>query len=122
MYKEKYMSNRGAIASAIRGKRGQAFLKEMLEAMDALPEKKLIAYEFINCYGQVCALGSVMIRRHGFGTFKETAASYLGISRALVEEIIHINNSCKDESDEDRFVRVRRWTNRNIERITHDYD
>jgi len=28
---------RGAVKSAIRGKRGQAFLKEMLAALDALP-------------------------------------------------------------------------------------
>jgi hypothetical protein len=33
---------RGQIASTIRGKRGQAFLKEMLAALDALPEKRLI--------------------------------------------------------------------------------
>ena len=30
---------RGAVASAIRGKRGQAFLKNMLVALDELPEK-----------------------------------------------------------------------------------
>ena len=34
---------RAIIASTIRSKRGQAFLKEMLAAMDALPEKRLIA-------------------------------------------------------------------------------
>lgn len=34
---------RGAVASAIRGKRGQAFLREMLAALDAMPEKRLIA-------------------------------------------------------------------------------
>lgn len=34
---------RGAVASAIRGKRGQAFLRELLAALDAMPEKRLIA-------------------------------------------------------------------------------
>jgi hypothetical protein len=34
---------RGAVASAIRGKRGQAFLREMLAALDAMPEKRLTA-------------------------------------------------------------------------------
>lgn len=34
---------RGAVRSAIRGKRGQAFLKEMLAALDAMPDKRLIA-------------------------------------------------------------------------------
>lgn len=34
---------RGAVKRAIRGKRGQAFLREMLTALDALPEPRLIA-------------------------------------------------------------------------------
>jgi len=34
---------RGAVASSMRGKRGQAFLREMIEALDAMPEKRLIA-------------------------------------------------------------------------------
>lgn len=34
---------RGAVSSAIRGKRGQAFLREMLAALDAMPEKRLIS-------------------------------------------------------------------------------
>lgn len=34
---------RGAVASAIRGARGQAFLREMLTALDAMPEKRLIS-------------------------------------------------------------------------------
>lgn len=35
--------HRGAVRSAIRGKKGQAFLKELLAALDALPEKRLVA-------------------------------------------------------------------------------
>ena len=38
---------RGAVASAIRGKRGQALLRAMLVALDELPEKRLIAGELI---------------------------------------------------------------------------
>jgi hypothetical protein len=34
---------RGAVTSAIRGRRGQAFLREMLAALDAMPEKRLVA-------------------------------------------------------------------------------
>lgn len=45
---------RGAVASAIRGKKGQSFLLEMLHAMDALPEKKLIAHDLLKD-GSVCA-------------------------------------------------------------------
>jgi hypothetical protein len=49
---------RGAVASAIRGRRGQAFLRELLVALDALPEHKLIANE-LEKDGAVCALGAV---------------------------------------------------------------
>lgn len=38
---------RGAVKSAIRGKRGQALLKEMLEALDAMPVKRLIRGELV---------------------------------------------------------------------------
>jgi hypothetical protein len=34
---------RAAVKSAIRGKKGQTFLKEMLAALEALPQKRLVA-------------------------------------------------------------------------------
>ena len=34
---------RGAVASAIRGRRGQAFLRDLLAALDAMPDKRLVA-------------------------------------------------------------------------------
>jgi hypothetical protein len=49
---------RGAVRSAIRGKRGQAFLREMLAALDALPDKRLIRNE-LEVNGEYCALGAV---------------------------------------------------------------
>lgn len=52
----------GAVKSAIRGKRGQAFLREMLEALDALPRKSLSANSFTKG-GEICALGSVAVKR-----------------------------------------------------------
>lgn len=36
---------RGVIASATRGKRGQAFFRALVAALDAMPEKKLIRSE-----------------------------------------------------------------------------
>lgn len=38
---------RGAVKSALRGKRGQAFLREALAALDAMPEKRLITHDLI---------------------------------------------------------------------------
>lgn len=37
----------GMLASAIRGRRGQGFLRDLAEAMDAMPEKRLIAHDLI---------------------------------------------------------------------------
>ena len=63
---------RGAVERAIKGKRGQAFLKEMLAAMDALPEPKLIAEE-LEQEGAVCAIGSVGGHKHCRCTRSQTA-------------------------------------------------
>ena len=40
------------VKSAMRGKRGQAFLRELASAMDAMPVKELIADELINSEGE----------------------------------------------------------------------
>lgn len=53
---------RGAVASAIRGRKGQAFLRELLAALDELPDKELIAHSFQEG-GGVCTLGAVCQRR-----------------------------------------------------------
>jgi len=108
---------RGAVTSAIRGKRGQAFLKEMLAALDALPEKKLIkdALQDQPARGAVCALGALgRCRGLDMGAVDEydheTIAGFFGIPHALACEIMYIN----DEhwwrlSAEERWVRVRQW-------------
>ena len=66
---------RGAVASAIKGKRGQALLKEMEVALLSLPDKRLIANEFANATeGEVCALGAVALKRRlDKGIDRETA-------------------------------------------------
>lgn len=101
---------RGAVASAFRGKRGQAFLKEMAAAMDAMPDKRLIS----NCLqvdgnqtsiaffnevilggdvlvddsgkeiriGDTCAMGSVAKSR-GLDTSKVSADNREGVADLL---------------------------------------
>ena len=49
---------RGAVKSALRGARGQAFLREMAAALDMMPVKQLIRHELIKD-GSVCAIGAV---------------------------------------------------------------
>ena len=48
---------RGAVASALRGKRGQQFLIELRDALDAMPEKRLIAEQLQDGTGCHCTLG-----------------------------------------------------------------
>lgn len=44
---------------SIKGKAGQAALRELEQALLALPEKRLIAGELENAEGEVCALGAL---------------------------------------------------------------
>jgi hypothetical protein len=110
---------RGAVASAIRGKRGQAFLREMLASLDALPDKRLIAEE-LEQNGEVCAIGSVGKAR-GVDMSKldvfdpDTIANAFGIATALVQEIEYINDEdYRASTPEKRFEVVRKWVVENI--------
>jgi hypothetical protein len=106
---------RGAVNSAIKGKRGQAFLRELIAALDALPEKKLIAHE-LEAAGEFCALGAVGKCR-GMDTKNidpedpERVAKSFGISTALAREIVYMNDegSWRSETPESRWSRMRAW-------------
>ncbi len=112
---------RGAVDRAIQGKRGQAFLREMLDALDALPEKRLIAHELKRDDGAVCALGSVGVRRgiqmpkldpdeaEDWGV--EGVGKLFGIADSMAREIQYVNDEAnyRPETDDQRFVRVRKW-------------
>ncbi len=54
---------RGQVASAIRGKRGQTFLRDLLAALDGLADKRLIKDELITEEGDVCAIGALGLAR-----------------------------------------------------------
>lgn len=54
---------RGAVMSAIRGKRGQAFLRELADALDAMPEKHLVAGALQSEDGCHCTLGVIGLKR-----------------------------------------------------------
>jgi hypothetical protein len=110
---------RGAVASAMGGRRGQAFLREMLAAMDAMPEKRLVANE-LEQNGEVCAIGSVG-RVRGIDMSKldpkdpDTVASVFGIARAMAREIVDENDeSYGNETPEQRWERMRRWVDSHI--------
>ena len=120
---------RGAVKSAMRGKRGQAFLKELLQALDELPEPVLIKDE-IEINGQYCMMGAVA-RKRGMDTSKlhsedhEGMSDAFGIARAMVQEIMFINDEDfwypKPKTPEDelkiakrRYQDARKWVARHI--------
>lgn len=107
---------RGAVAAAIRGKRGQAFLLEMWKAMQALPEKSLITDD-LERGGAVCAIGAVGKARGvdmsdidmEDDDSAEVIAGLFGIPVALAREVMWLNDEMHDISPEARFDRMRRW-------------
>ncbi len=114
---------RGAVASAIRGKRGQALLREALEALDAMPEKRLIPHEFEQA-GAFCTLGAVAARRGMDATAldpddPEQVAKSLGISDALAREVMFMNDEGVEEwrgiTPEARWQKMRDWIAKKIE-------
>ena len=101
---------RGAVKSAIKGKRGQAALREILAVLDAMPDKALAAGSFDTAEGEFCTLGALGAAR-GVALPKvdpddpddvsEEAAQALGLSRAMVAEIMYVNDKYTDDE---------RWT------------
>lgn len=105
---------RGQVASAIRGKRGQAFLRELLEALDVMPEKRLIAHD-LRKGGEVCALGSLGAKR-GIDLEKfdpedaDSLSAVFGVAHQLVREVEYMNDEVVwDGSPERRWQHMRDW-------------
>lgn len=93
---------RGAVTSAIRGKRGQSMLRELAAALDALPEKRLAAESLVNADGEYCALGALgRARGMDMATIeaddRQAVAEAFGIAEALAAEIMYLNDEYFDE-------------------------
>lgn len=87
---------RAQVASAIRGKRGQALLRELLAGLDAMPDKRLVAGE-LEADGQFCALGVVGQARGlnlaAIDTYDvESLGPKFNIAEQLAREIMWVND------------------------------
>lgn len=116
---------RGQVASATKGKRGQAFLRELLEALDAMPDKRLIKNDFQAADGCLCTLGVIGAKRgvdlkaldathedDGYGCDTHQVGEVFGIARQLAAEIMYENDDGEwrgRESPEERWKRMRAW-------------
>ena len=106
---------RGQVASAIRGKRGQKFLRDLLVALDALPDKSLIRHELQNQDGEVCAIGALGLA-HGIDMSDldseepVSVAAAFDIAEQLAREVAYMNDEYYDtETPEARYVSMKKW-------------
>ena len=89
---------RGAVKQAIRGQRGQAMIRELVQALDALPEKHLASGSLVTAEGEYCALGALG-RARGLDMApidqddREAVARAFGVAEALAAEVMWENDS-----------------------------
>lgn len=103
---------RAQVASAMRGKRGQQFFRDLIAALDALPEKKLVRGH-LEKDGAVCALGALGRHRGvDVGTLDTEDYDALGvtfnIAYQLAQEVMYENDE-RYGTDENRWQRMRDW-------------
>jgi hypothetical protein len=113
---------RQAVKRAIEGKRGQAFLRELADAMDAMSVKELIAQHLVTTEG-CCAVGVVCAARGLDVSMVDEfdpgdVGDAVGIARAMAAEIEFENDECgrvwdgshhRDETPAERWTRMRKW-------------
>jgi hypothetical protein len=108
---------RGTVDRALRGRRGQAFLREMADALDAMPVKELVEGDIVRDDGHVCALGAVAVARQiDVSQLNECepddVGKTFGIARSMAAEIAFVNDDdfvFRRETPGERWTRVRAW-------------
>lgn len=113
---------RGTVHRATGGRRGQAFFRDLIAALDAMPVKRLVSGELETDEGEVCALGCLAKQR---GSTLEPDDTYdydkLGktfdIAAPLAQEVMYENDEGwrpyperrTPETPEQRWERIRAW-------------
>ncbi|MFD1839100.1 hypothetical protein [Paracidovorax cattleyae] len=96
---------RAAVKSAINGKRGQQALREILAALDAMPEQALIGESLVTAEGEFCTLG-VLGQARGLDMRSvdpedwDAVAALFNLAPAMVREVVFEN---------DEVVNTYRW-------------
>ena len=108
-----------AVNLAIKGARGQAMLRELAEALDAMPVKRLFAGSFASPTGEFCTLGVLGAKRGAtmddLGDSDHCDADRVGkrfgIAMSMAAEIMYVNDEegHDAETPEQRWTRVRAW-------------
>ena len=95
---------RGAVKSAISGNRGQTFLRELATALDAMPEKVLVAGELQAEDGCLCTLG-VIGKARGLDLESmdvddyDSIAGSLNVNAKIAQEIMWENDETFSDWD-----------------------
>lgn len=113
---------RGAVKSATEGARGQAMLRELAQALDAMPDKRLYPGSFTTPEGQFCTLGVLGSQRgtqmDDLGDEDDCSTKLVGqrfgIARALAAEIMYLNDEgmyvgWEEDAPQKRWQRMREW-------------
>ena len=129
----------GRLKSAARGKRGQAFFRELIAALDAMPTKWLAPNSLETKDGEVCALGA-LARHRGIDVKSlelgdpytedpdegaewedsdwDKVAEVFDIAPTLAREVMYTNDEVwtgkSDKPGEIRWQKVRSWAARQI--------
>lgn len=92
---------RQAVNCSLHGKRGQALLGELVQALDAMDDKRLYPDSFATVDGEFCALGALATRRgtkvddlidHCGDCDPAQVGQRFGIATAMAAEIMYMND------------------------------
>lgn len=91
---------RAQVASAIRGKRGQRLLLDLIQYMEAMPDKRIVREALKDDQGQMCLIGCALAARGA--EFPENVDDYtdasfkLNVATQMIQEMFYINDQCVD--------------------------
>jgi len=123
-YKE-FNISKSNVSRSINGKRGQTFLKELLNTLDSMDTKALLKIDrsLFKCAPD--SVFGVMLKSRGGidpyyyhyqgGHTVTSLSKVLNISRGLVAEIIQ--KTYLDEDNEDRWLTLRTWVDKQIKQV-----
>lgn len=91
---------RQAVRRALEGRRGQALLRELVAALDAMEDKRLYPGSFATADGEFCALGALAAKRgtkvddlgDEYDCDAEEVARRFGVAHAMAAEIMYLND------------------------------
>lgn len=119
----KVIRYRGALASAMRGRRGQRFLLEIRQALEAMPDHRLGTGALVSAEGEVCPIGALgMIRGIDMSRIDPddpgAVAAAFDVSSKVVAELTYYNDDVwGDVSPEERWRLMCWWVSEQIRSV-----